>query len=76
MKVKNKKIRQYLKICSRKEFETLVYESKLTPSEEKAIQLFILEDKPLMEIGDILNCSSRTASKIISHAYDKIVRTK
>lgn len=72
MDIQNRKIRQYLKKCPRKEYENLVYESKLTPNQAAALNCIILEDKSLLETGDVLNCSGRTVSKLINQAYAKI----
>lgn len=76
MNIQNRQIRQYLKQCPRKEYESLVYESKLTPTEAAALNLFIVEDRSLMDVGDVLKCSARTVSKIINHAYGKICKMK
>lgn len=76
MDFQNKEIRNYLKVCSRKEYESLIYESKLTPNESAAVELFILNEMPLIEIGEVLKCSGRTASKIINHAYAKMAKAK
>lgn len=76
MNFQNKEIRKCLKQCSRKEYETLVYESKLTPNEVTALNCIILDDKTLIEAGDVLKCSGRTVSKIINQAYAKIGKMK
>ena len=76
MNIQNKEVRQYLKFCPRKEFDSLIYESKLTPNETAAVNYFIIEDKSLDEIGDILKCSGRTVSKLINKAYVKIDRVR
>ena len=70
-----RKIRQYLKQCTRKEYEDLIYASKLTPREEEALQCVILEGKSILEAGDILKCSGRTVSKTINDAYKKILKS-
>ena len=75
MNFQHKEIRKRLKTCSRKEYESLIYESKLTPSQEKALNCIILEDKSLIETGDILKCSSRTVSKLVTQAYAKVSRS-
>ena len=76
MNFQNKEVRKLLKECSRKEYETLTYESKLTPTETTALNCVILEDKSLLETGDILKVSGRTVSKIINQAYAKIGKMK
>lgn len=76
MNFQNKEVRKLLKGCSRKEYETLTYESKLTPTETAALNCVILEDKSLLETGDILKVSGRTVSKIINQAYAKIGKMK
>ena len=76
MNFQNKEVRKLLKGCSRKEYETLTYESKLTPTETTALNCVILEDKSLLETGDILKVSGRTVSKIINQAYAKIGKMK
>lgn len=68
----SRRIRQYLKMCSRKEYEKLVYESKLTPLEESILKMCILDGKTNDEIADSIKCSARTISKFISQAYLKI----
>lgn len=66
------KVRKYLKECSRKEYEQVIYDSKLTPVEKTVLQYCILEGKTNEETGEILRCASRTVSKIINQAYAKI----
>lgn len=70
-----KKIRQYLKECNRKEYEDLIYASKLTPMETAVLENCILDGKTLIETGDVLKCSGRTVSKFINQAYRKILKS-
>lgn len=72
MNTVNKTIRQHLKDCPRKEFEKLVYDSKLTINQSQALTLCIADGKSLLEAAEILNCSGRTVSKFINQAYAKI----
>jgi DNA-binding CsgD family transcriptional regulator len=72
MNKENRLIRQYLKDCSRQDYEQLVYASKLTNVQETALQLCIVDGKSLFEAADIMNCSGRTVSKFINQAYSKI----
>ena len=70
-----KKIRQYLKECNRKDYEELIYASKLTPMETAVLKNCILDGKTLIEAGDVLKCSGRTVSKFINQAYRKILKS-
>lgn len=72
MNEETRKIRQHLKMCPRKEYERLVYESKLTPLEERILQYTILEGKSNDETADNIKCSARTVSKFVNQAYLKI----
>lgn len=76
MHEETRRIRQHLKMCPRREFEQLLYESKLTPIEENALKLCILEGKTNDEAADNLKCSARTVSKFINQAYHKILNMK
>lgn len=72
MHEETRRMRQYLKMCPRKEYEQLVYESKLTPIEESVLKLCILDGRSNDEAADQLKCSARTISKLINQAYLKI----
>mgnify|MGYP002627348039 CR=1 FL=1 len=69
-----KQARDYLKNCLRSEFETAIYEAKLTPLQERVIREHILNDKSVVAISMELNCSDTGIRRALSTGYIRISR--
>lgn len=72
MNIYTKEARKYLKEATRNEFEKLIYNAKLTPTEEDIIRRHILQDKSVVAISLELNISERSVKKLLSSIYLKV----
>ncbi len=69
-----KAVRQRLKCCSRAEYDALVYSAKLTPIQNKILNLFILENLPIFEISYRVACCESLVRRRLAEVYDKIAK--
>lgn len=67
-----KAVRQRLKSCSRAEYDTLVFSAKLTPIQNKILNMFILENLPIFEISYRVACCESLVRRRLAEVYDKI----
>ncbi len=74
MKKELKMARDFLKNSTRKEFEKAIYDSKLTPIQEKVIRCHILDDRSVCSITLELNCSEACVRRALSAAYQHVFR--
>lgn len=66
--------RRYLKESTRGEFETAIYNAKLTPFQEQVVRLHILNDKSVVAIAMELNCSEATVKRALQIVYLRFCR--
>ena len=64
--------RKRLKESTWAEYENLIYSAKLTPRQEKIINLHILQDFSVCKIALSLSCSESLIRKTLSTVYEKI----
>ena len=74
MNEKSKQARNYIKQCTRKEFEVALYEAKLTPLQEKIIREHILEGKSVCAIAIAEHCSEMCIKKNLQCTYNSLSR--
>ena len=74
MNQSSKDARTRLKMSTRKEFESLVYESLLTPIQEKIIRLHIAEGVPISIIAMRLAISDAAVRNQLSLIYEKVAK--
>lgn len=74
MKKDLKMARDFLKNSTRKEFEQVIYDAKLTPIQDKVIREHILEDKSICAIALGLNCSDTCIRRALSASYQHVFR--
>ena len=72
MKPSRKAARQRLKQATRADYERLIYSAKLTPRQEKIINLHILRDYSVCKIALSLSCCQSLVRKELTNAYEKI----
>ena len=74
MNQSSKNARTRLKKSTRKEFEKLVYESMLTPIQERVLRLHIAEGVGVPIIAMRLSVSDTTVRNYLSEAYEKVAK--
>lgn len=74
MNQKSKEARSRLKRSTRKEFENLIYESLLTPTQEKIVRLHIAEGVSISIIAMRLAISDAAVRNQLSLIYEKIAK--
>lgn len=74
MEESHKTARQYLKQCTRKEFEKIVQESYLSELEGKMLFMHIIKDNPLGYIGDMIGLSERAVKIRLRKIYGKVAK--
>ena len=74
MKKELKMARNFLKDSTRSEFEKVIYDSKLTPIQEKVIRRHILDNRSVCSIMLELNCSEACVRRALSAAYQHVFR--
>jgi predicted DNA-binding protein YlxM (UPF0122 family) len=57
---------------TRTQYQKIIYQAKLTPTQENIINLYILQDLPICTIADKLNMSEGGIRKNIAKVYDRI----
>ena len=72
MKPSHKAARQRLKQAARADYERLIYSAKLTPRQEKIINLYILQDYSVCKIAFSLSCCQSLVRKELANIYEKI----
>lgn len=75
MDAKCRAVRQWLRNCTRSQFEAAVYEAKLTPFDEKALRLYINDGMTRNEVGEKLGCSEETIKRSLGRVYRKLSPT-
>lgn len=74
MNQRSKEARSRLRMSTRAEFESLVYEALLTPRQEKIVRLHIAEKIPVTHIAERLCMSEGTVRKELREGYEKIAK--
>jgi len=67
-----KMARKRIKAATRKEYETLIHEAKLTPLQEEILRRHILCDDSICKISIDLHRSERSVKTSLSKAYKAI----
>lgn len=67
-----KAARLFLKNCSRQQYQNLIYVAKLTPQQEKIINLYILDGLSICAVADKVNLSESGVRRILSKVYDSV----
>ena len=67
-----KNARTFLKQATRTEYNSVVYEAKLTPEQETILNLHILEAKSIIAISMKLHCNTTHVKEKLSDAYKSI----
>jgi len=76
MNQRSRDARQRLKDATREEFERIMYEALLTPSQDKIVRLHIVQDVSVCGIAERLCCSETTVRKRLSSAYEKVAKVR
>ena len=74
MNQKSKEVRQRLKMSTRAEFEKLVYDAMLTPTQEEVLRLHIAKGIDISRIAERLQYSDCGIRKILYTAYEKVAK--
>ena len=74
MNRQSKEARMRLRMSTRAEFERLVYEAMLTPTQEKIIRLHIAEGVPVTYISMRLSVSEACIRKNLAEVYEKVAK--
>lgn len=74
MNQRTKDARTRLKKATRAEFESLVYEALLTPTQEKIVRLHIAEKIPVVYIAERFTMSEGTVRRNLQEVYEKIAK--
>lgn len=74
MNQKSKEARNRLKMSTRKEFEMLIYESMLTPMQEKILRLHIAEGVSISIIAMRLALSDAAVRNQLAMIYEKVAK--
>lgn len=70
---KNRKnARCWLINADRKSFDTILYYAKITPRQQKIIELRILKNIEIVKIAQMMNLSEETIQRDIKRSYDLI----
>lgn len=72
MNQKSKDARTKLKMSTRREFEALVYESLLTPLQERIVRLHIADGVPVPIIAMRLAISEAAVRSHLAMVYEKV----
>ena len=67
-----KEVRERLRRSSRKVYDRLVHEAKLTPRETEVLSDFILNEDSVGDIAARMGCGCTLVRKLLTKAYDKI----
>jgi DNA-binding NarL/FixJ family response regulator len=74
MNQQSKEARARLRMATRAEFESLVYEALLTPRQEKIVRLHIAEKIPVTYIAERLCMSEGTVRRELQEVYEKVAK--
>ena len=74
MDAKLKMTRQRLRKATRKEFEMLVYDAMLTPTQEEILVFHIVKGIGLQQIAERKGYSESGIRKILTQCYEKIAK--
>lgn len=66
--------RQRLRDCTRFEYYLLTYSAKLTPLQERATALYIIERLPQAEIAFQLSICESLVRRELAEVYDKVAK--
>lgn len=74
MNALRKRVREYLKDMNRNDFNNTIYESMLTPRQEKIVNLHIEKDMSYVEIAMTMMLDVNVVKKEMQKVYDKLGR--
>lgn len=74
MKLSRKDARQLLKSATRAEFDSLIHDANLTPSQIKIVNLHFAQELSICNIADILHCSESGIRNKLAFIYDKLAK--
>ena len=66
--------RQFLKDCSRSEYNAVTYDAKLTPTQKQIADMFIVDRLTICEISLRLACCESIIRRRLSEIYDKVAK--
>ena len=69
-----KSARQLLKTATHKEYDTLIYNARLTPTQIKIIDLHFAQEFSICSIAEQLNCCESYVRKSLATIYDKVAK--
>lgn len=73
---KNRKNSRYWLInADRQAFEDILYHAKITPRQQKIIELRILKNIEIVKIAQMMNLSEETIQRDIKRSYDLISKS-
>ena len=68
----SKAARQYIKAATRSEYNSIVYEAKLTPEQEDILNRHIIHSETIVKIADVLHCSEFHVKESLKKTYLRI----
>ena len=74
MKHSRKSARLRLKSATRTEYETLIHDANLTPSQINILRLHFAQELSICNIADILHCSESCVRNKLAFIYDKLAK--
>lgn len=74
MDAARKTAREKLKQATKSEFEQLISDANLTPTQEKIVRLHFVKDWTICKIALTLACCESTIRKNLTAAYDKMTK--
>ena len=74
MKAERKAARQKLKQAVKSEFEKIIENAQLTPTQEKVVRFSIVKDFSVCQIAILLSCGESTVRKHLAKSFDKIAK--
>ena len=69
-----KSARQRLKTATRKEYDILIHNARLTPTQIKILDLHFAQEFSVCDIADKLNRSESCIREKLSEVYDKVAK--
>ena len=69
-----KSARQLLKSATRNEYESLIHDANLTPTQIKILHLHFAQEFSICKIALKLNCCESCVRKRLAEIYDKIAK--
>lgn len=68
----SKAARKHIKAATRSEYNSIVYEAKLTPEQEEILNRHILRSETIVKIADVMHCSEFHVKESLRKIYIRI----